>query len=133
MDAYAVRKTVSQYCRLMDDGRIDDVAQLFAEDGVLEISSFGVKKTGRAAIADQFRQTRNPNVKGMHCPLNPVVDVSGSTATGSFDYLWVSFENRPRIELGGRYVMSFVANGARWLIREMKVEVRSDPKYISDE
>jgi hypothetical protein len=132
MDASAVRKTVSQYCQLMDDGRIDDVARLFAEDGVLEISAFGVKKTGRAAIADQFRQTSNPNVKGMHCTLNPVIEIAGSTATGSFDYLWVSFENRPRIGLGGRYVMSFIAHGGGWLIREMKVEVRSDLKYISE-
>lgn len=131
MSADAVRNTVGRYCQFLDDGRIDDVAALFAEDGVLDIAAFGIRQAGRAAIAAQLRQTSRPGVKGVHSTFNPIVEVSGETATGSFDYVWIDFEGAPRIGLGGRYVMSFIAGDHGWLIREMKVQLRSDPAFIT--
>jgi hypothetical protein len=133
MHEYSIQKTIGQYCHLIDDGRIDDLSKLFAEDAVFDVSSFGIRKVGRPAIHDQFLQMVDPNVKGMHCTFNPVIHISGNEATASFDYIWVSFLGRPRIGLGGRYHLRFVSSSERWLIREMRVEVRSDPAFISGE
>ena len=131
MTAYAVQKVVAQYCQFIDDARFDDLAALFAEDGVLDVSSFGIRKEGRQAVRDQFRQLTDPSVKGTHCTFNPIIDISGGTATGSFDYLWVGYNKQPQIGIAGRYRLRFVASGERWLISEMKVEVRSNPAHIA--
>ncbi len=131
MGADAVRNTVGRYCQFLDDGRIDDVAALFAENGVLDIAAFGIKQQGRAAIAAQLRQTSRPETKGVHSTFNPVIEVSGDAATGSFDYVWIDFSGAPRIGLGGRYVFKLVRSAQSWLIEEMKVELRSDTSHIS--
>lgn len=131
MSADAIRNTVGRYCQFLDDGRVDDVAELFAENGVLDIAAFGIKQQGRAAIAAQLRQTSRPGVKGVHATFNPIIEIAGEAATGSFDYVWIDFEGAPRIGLGGRYVFKLVRNAQSWLIEEMKVELRSDPAFIS--
>jgi hypothetical protein len=133
MNEYSVQNVIGQYCHLIDDGSIDDLSKLFAENGIFDVSSFGIRKEGRSAIREQFLQMIDPNVNGMHCTFNPIINMSGNEATASFDYIWVSFVGRPRIGLGGRYHLRFVSSGERWLIREMRVEVRSDPAYISDQ
>src|SRR5437016_1139035 len=131
MTAYAIQKTLAQYCQSVDDGRIDDLARLFAEDAVLIIDAFDIKKKGRDAIRDQYRQMSDPTIKGTHCAFNPVIDIVGNAASGSFDYLWVNLTQAPRIGIGGRYRIRFTLSGERWLIQEMNVELRSDPSFIS--
>lgn len=132
MSDAGVQRTIGQYCQSIDDGRLDDVADLFAEDGVLDVAAFGVRQEGRAAILAYYRETSEPSIKGMHCTFNHVIDVAGRTAIGSFDFVWVSFAQQPRIGLGGRYKVRFVrGHSDDWLIQEMKVEVRSDPAFIS--
>jgi ketosteroid isomerase-like protein len=131
MGEYAVQKVVAQYCQSIDDGRLDDIVALFAADGVLDVSSFGIRKKGREAVRAQFVQMLDPQTKGMHCTFNPVISVSGSEAHGQFDYFWMSFKGQPRIGIAGRYHVRLAASGQSWLIREMKVEVRTDLAYVS--
>jgi len=48
-DKDAIRELMAEYCFHLDDGRYDDMAALFTEDGAWD-TAFG-KATGRAAIA----------------------------------------------------------------------------------
>ena len=48
-DKDAIRELLAEYCFRLDDGRYDDMASLFTEDGTWE-TAFG-KASGRAAIA----------------------------------------------------------------------------------
>jgi ketosteroid isomerase-like protein len=123
--SYEIQKVMAQYCQAIDDGRIDDVARLFAEDAVLEVSAFGIRQEGRDAVSEQFRQVSGPGFKGMHCAFNPVIDIAGGTATGTFDHIWVGFSEQPQIGIVGRYHMRFRLHTDRWLIQEMRVETRA--------
>ena len=111
MNEYAVQRVIGQYCHYIDDGRIDDLSQLFSDSAVFDVNSFGIRKEGRSAIHEQFLQMVDPKVKGMHCTFNPIISVSGNDAAASFDYIWVSFVSRPYIGLGGRYHVRFVSIG----------------------
>ena len=52
----AVRHTIASYTYAADHGRFDDVAALFAADGVLEVhGTGGARAEGRDAILDFFR------------------------------------------------------------------------------
>ncbi|MCU1465791.1 MAG: hypothetical protein JWM72_1719 [Actinomycetia bacterium] len=52
----AVRHTIASYTYAADNGRFDDVAALFAVDGVLEVQGIGgASATGRDAILGFFR------------------------------------------------------------------------------
>ena len=52
----AVRHTIASYTYAADNGRFDDVAQLFAPDGVLEVQGVGgAVAEGRDAILQFFR------------------------------------------------------------------------------
>ncbi|MBV8118689.1 MAG: nuclear transport factor 2 family protein, partial [Alphaproteobacteria bacterium] len=48
-DKDAIRELMAEYCFRLDDGRYDDMAALFTEDGTWD-TAFGAA-TGRAAIA----------------------------------------------------------------------------------
>ena len=52
----AVRDTIASYTFLADHGRFDDVAALFAVDGVLEVQGIGgATAQGRDAVLDFFQ------------------------------------------------------------------------------
>ena len=52
----AVRHTIASYTYAADNGRFDDVAALFAVDGVLEVQGIGgARAEGRDAILGFFR------------------------------------------------------------------------------
>src|SRR3989442_6305484 len=53
----AIRETVARYAHLVDRGRIDELVELFADDGTLEAGD-RPPATGRAAIREFFLETR---------------------------------------------------------------------------
>ena len=52
----AIRETVARYAHLVDRGRIDELVELFVEDGVLEAGDRPPAR-GRAAIRELFLET----------------------------------------------------------------------------
>src|ERR1700681_4349498 len=55
-DREAVREVLAEYCFRLDDGRFDEMAALFTEDGTWD-TAFGAA-TGRPAIAAQAARLR---------------------------------------------------------------------------
>jgi len=125
MDSYAIVKTMAEYSHSIDDGRLDDLAALFAQNAVLNIPSYSIRIEGRAAIREQFGKMWDPNVKGTHCAVNPEIDVSGNSATGIFDFMWLDLNGPPKLGPVGRYRCKFIKESDRWRFQEFTAEVRS--------
>ena len=79
-DKDAIRELMAEYCFQLDDGRYDDMAALFTEDGTWE-TAFG-KATGRAAIAELARGIRaragSDRPRAVHLVTNIVIALDGA-------------------------------------------------------
>src|SRR5271157_226856 len=81
-DKDAIRELMAEYCFRLDDGRYDDMAALFTEDGTWD-TAFG-KATGRAAIAELARSLRaragSERPRAAHLVTNIVITLDGANA-----------------------------------------------------
>jgi hypothetical protein len=84
-----IRQTLARYCMFCDDGRFDDVAELFAEHATLQVSGQTIE--GRVAVGQFIAAQNGPDQRGKHIAFNPlvVVDGWGGTAKAWTDYLIV--------------------------------------------
>ena len=51
----AIRETVARYAHLVDRGRIDELVDLFVEDGVLEAGTARPPRAGRPSVSSSWR------------------------------------------------------------------------------
>jgi hypothetical protein len=119
----AVLQTIGRYGQLADDRRIGEVADLFTEDGRLEVR--GTAWTSRAEIAARGGNGPDPGQRTKHVTVNPLVDVAddGRSADVRTDFLYfVAPPEGPwRLSSTGRYVDVHVLDGDRWRIRSRTV------------
>jgi 3-phenylpropionate/cinnamic acid dioxygenase small subunit len=121
----AIREVLAEYCFRLDDGRFDEMAALFTEDGTWD-TAFG-KATGRQAIAELARSLRTrvaePRPRAVHLVTNIVIALEGERATVRSN--WMVMQNGPegpRIGSGGAYDDEMVKEGGRWLFRYRKID-----------
>jgi ketosteroid isomerase-like protein len=119
-DKLAIREMLERYMRYNDDGALDRLVALFAEDAVLQvmgrvlrgheqIRSFlgggGVFVDGKPRWTDPGQLLLQP--RSAHLSANPVIDVDsgGHTATAETDFavLQRDDDGRARVALVGRY------------------------------
>ena len=121
----AIREVLAEYCFRLDDGRYEDMAALFTEDGTWE-TAFG-KATGRAAIADFARGLRErgsqPRPRGVHLTTNIVIALDGDSARvrSNWTVVTISVEG-PKIGSGGGYADEMVKQNDEWLFRHRKID-----------
>ena len=114
----AIRETVAHYAHLVDRGRIDDLVELFAEDGTLEAGDRSPAR-GPAAIRAFFMETGRRLAAASGRPLirhhvsNLVIDVTGPDNASAEAYFLAITEHGP--DHWGRYRDRFTRVGARWL------------------
>ena len=116
----AVRHTIAYYTYAADHGRFDDVAALFAADGVLEVhGTGGARAEGRDAILDFFRSvggdvvTTAPPGRMQHHVSSVRVDVVSATETNATSYFTVM--TGAGVDHWGRYRDRLTPDGDRWL------------------
>ena len=126
MTVQAIQRIFAQYCQYLDDGRLDDVSQLFAADGVLALAAFGVRETGPKAIRAKYDQITDPKFKGTHATFNHIIDIDGATASGDADFMMIDTMQAPRILVVGRYRARFVRVNEAWKIKEWNIEIRAN-------
>ena len=121
----AIREVLAEYCFRLDDGRFDEMAALFTEDGTWD-TAFS-KATGRPAIAELARSLRvrvtEPRPRAVHLVTNIVIALEGERATVRSN--WMVMQNSPegpRIGSGGAYDDEMVKEGGRWLFRYRKID-----------
>jgi uncharacterized protein (TIGR02246 family) len=127
-DREAIRELLAEYCFRLDEGRFDDMAALFAEDGTWQ-TAFGAA-TGRAAIAELARSLRAgaPRPRGVHLTTNIVIALDGAQARVRSN--WTVVQNSPhgpRVGSGGAYEDQLVKQGGRWLFQVRKID-----RFIKD-
>jgi 3-phenylpropionate/cinnamic acid dioxygenase small subunit len=119
-----IRRTLAEYCQLLDDGRFDDWAEVFAADATF--MPLGNVVTGREAIRAWAYETF-PDLDriGRHLTINPIVDVDGETAVAKSDVLMLRpSPEGPRPVLVGEYHDRLVREGGRWRFARREVVVR---------
>ena len=124
-DKDAIRELLAEYCFRLDDGRYDDMAALFTEDGTWD-TAFG-KATGRAAIAELARSLRvraGPDrPRAVHLVTNIAIALDGARARVRSN--WMVMQNSPtgpKIGSGGAYSDDIVERDGRWLFHYRKID-----------
>jgi len=124
-DKDAIRELMAEYCFHLDDGRYDDMAALFTEDGAWD-TAFG-KATGRAAIAALARDIRaragSDRPRAAHLVTNIVIALDDAHARVRSN--WMVMQNSsegPKVGSGGAYADDIVQQDGRWLFRYRKID-----------
>jgi len=124
-DKDAIRELLAEYCFRLDDGRFEEMATLFTEDGTWD-TAFG-KATGRTAIADLARDIRaragEQRPRGIHLVTNIVIMLDGDSARVRSN--WVVVQNGPegpKVGSGGAYRDDLVKEHGQWLFRYRKID-----------
>ncbi len=124
-DKDAIRELMAEYCFRLDDGRYDDMAALFAEDGTWD-TAFG-RASGRAAIAELARSIRAragaERPRAAHLVTNIVITLDGARAEVRSN--WMVMQNDPqgpKIGSGGGYADQIVRQDGRWLFHYRKID-----------
>jgi hypothetical protein len=125
----AIEELKAQYARKADavfrtPGRASAVAlaDLFTEDGVLDLGPFG-RYEGRAALLDAFENTLPRATKwSTHYIVSPILDIQGDEAVGSWYFLIKSVPQSPPGapvgEILGSYQDRYRKTPSGWKIRE---------------
>ncbi|WP_068396394.1 nuclear transport factor 2 family protein [Kribbia dieselivorans] len=119
-DLHEIQQLRARYCQFLDDGRWDELVELFTEDG----SFVGLSTaTGRADLRAFFSELQDgPLAAWWHFSSNETIDLDGDVATGE---TWLDqpcvVNDEPHIA-AGRYTdrMRRCADG-RWRFEERKV------------
>jgi len=117
----SVRHTIASYTYAADNGRFDDVAELFAPDGVLEVQGIGgAVAEGRDAILQFFRGVGGdvvstaPPGRMQHHVASIRVDVASPTEANATSYFTVMTGSG--VDHWGRYKDRLVPDRVgRWL------------------
>lgn len=126
-DYEAVRRTISLYSQLMDQGRFDEFGELFTEDATSTSIAGTINPVSWTAHgrADIVANTRNIVGKLLeqgdviHLAANPVIDVDGDSAKAWWDVVVLQITPSGFTPLrSGRYQARFVRCKDRWLVSQ---------------
>jgi len=121
----AIREVLAEYCFHLDGGRYDEMAALFALDGIWE-TDFG-QGSGRAGIAAHARDIRaragDNRPRAVHLTTNIVITLAGEAAEVRSNWTVVqNGPNGPVVSSGGGYLDNMVKRDGRWLFRHRKID-----------
>lgn len=127
-DKDAIRELLATYCFRLDNGRFEEMAALFTEDGTWD-TAFG-KGTGRAGIVAQARSIAGtgPRPRRVHLTTNIVIELTGDSATVQSN--WTVIQNTqsgPQIGSAGGYADQVVKQSGKWLFKYRKID-----RFIAD-
>jgi DNA-binding IclR family transcriptional regulator len=124
-DKLAIRELTARYNRAIDEGRAEEWAATFVEDGVFEPSSGG-RYQGTPALVE-FARAFASRLSVRHCTTDALVDVEGDRANQTCYLLLIDRSDGIRIMNTGVYQDSLVRTPEGWRFVHRKVTVDSPP------
>ena len=122
-DIEEIKKLKRRYCLYCDDSYdADALAELFTEDAIWDGGIRG-RNEGREEIRRFFRQAPQRLPFAIHMVMNPIIEVNGETASGTW-YLFqpCTFAEGDRAVWGAaRYDEEYVKVGGEWKFQNLKL------------
>lgn len=129
MSESEIRRTLAEYCQLLDDGRFDQWVELFSDDAAFAVA--GQVARGRDAVRQLIEPFQQADARGRHVLSEPLIHLDGDSATVTTDYCFVS--PGLRVTSAGRYHDVLVRDGDRWRISVREVVFLGDtPLGLAD-
>ena len=130
-DLEAIKQLKARYCEICDDDHDPDrITTLFTEDGIWEAKGIGEAK-GHAEIRKLFQRFQKAIRFSQHMTMNPVIEVDGETATGTW-YFFGPFtmeKGNQALWQACRYHESYRKVEGKWLIERLTVK---GPRMAAD-
>ncbi len=130
-DTEAIKQLKARYCAVCDDDHNPDViTTLFAEDGIWEGADVGAHR-GHAAIRKLFEGFRDRISFSQHNVMNPIIEVNGQHAKGSWYFLGpFTFRKGNRAYwLAARYEDDYVKINGEWKFHHLRAIGRMAAPY----
>ena len=120
-DIEEIKRLKHRYCAACDNNfDADAIASLFTENAVWDGGNFG-KLEGREAIRSFFQNASKNMPFAIHMVLNPIIEVNGDTAKGTW-YLFqtCTFAEGDRAIWGSaRYDEEYVRVNGKWMFKHL--------------
>lgn len=118
-DAQEIGQLRARYCQALDDGRWDDLADTFTDDGAFVGLSTA---RGREEMLEFFPKLNSTTVTSWwHFSSNETIDINGGLATGSTWLLQPCVVEGASQLAAGRYDDTMVRTAEGWRFTERKV------------
>ena len=130
-DIEAIKKLKARYCAVCDDNHNPDmITTLFAEDGIWEGADIGAHR-GHAAIRKLFESFRDRISFSQHNVMNPIIEVNGERAKGSWYFLGpFTFRKGNRAYwLAARYEDDYIKVNGEWKFQHLRAIGRMTAPY----
>jgi hypothetical protein len=124
-DLEAIKKLHARYAYLVDEGRMDEVADLFVEEGVADWGGTRGRYEGKEAIAAFFKE-RIPRAASMlrHMFVQPDIEVKGNRAQAKWYMFGFGTYNLPEGPAPawnhGKYENTLVKENGEWKFKHLK-------------
>jgi len=128
-DIEDIKQLKARYAAACDeDYNPDKLAPLFIEDAIWDGGIFGYAE-GRDAIHEFFSHSSSLVPFAVHQISNPLIEISGDTATGKW-YLWqpMVFQGAA-LWLSATYDDQYVRVDGNWLYKHLKLNIRMLTPY----
>jgi 3-phenylpropionate/cinnamic acid dioxygenase small subunit len=110
-DEQAIRGVIAEYAQCVDDGRLDDLIDLYEEDASHQTN--GRMYRGRDEIKAFFASLSLQGLR--HFTSNIIIKIDGMNATARTDWIAIRTDEASiAIVAGGRYQDRFVKRGTDW-------------------
>ena len=121
-DIEAIRQLKVRYCHSVDAYDAETTASFFTEDAVFDVGARG-RCEGRQQVLEFFKGSRERLPFFVHMLLNPIIDVDGDTATGSWYLLQASTVGQTNEAVWGcaRYDDEYVRVDGKWMFKNVTV------------
>ena len=130
-DIEAIRRLKARYCAVCDDNHNPDmITTLFAEEGIWEGADIGAHQ-GHAAIRKLFESFRDRISFSHHNVMNPIIEVDGDRAKGSWYFLGpFTFRKGNRAYwLAARYEDDYIKVNGEWKFQHLRAIGRMAAPY----
>ncbi len=130
-DEEEIRRTLTRYCQLCDDGRFAEWGELFTSDARFWV--MGRAHEGRDAIRKFIEAGLPPERRGKHVAVSPLIVVDGDEARAWTDFVFVGQAGDGlAVTSAGRYHDHLRRDGDRWRFTLREIVFLGEAPEVSD-